>query len=78
MSASSGNVRIRRIISAEWLRPILTSDDRLTAALARVALERSEVGDMRFVHALIRKSMATGPNLTAVPPKTVWDGVIAD
>jgi hypothetical protein len=64
----SGNDRVRRIIIAEWLRTLLTRDDRLIAALARVALERSDVGDMRFVHALIRKSMAMGPNRTAVPP----------
>jgi hypothetical protein len=53
MTSRSANGRVRRIIIARWLRPLLTSDDRLTAALARSALERSEVGKMRFVHWLL-------------------------
>ena len=67
MSASSGNDRVRRIIIAGWLRSLLTSEDMITAALPRVALDRSDIGDMRFVHALLSNSKAMAPNRTDVP-----------
>ena len=68
MTPCTANDRLRRIIVARWLQPMLTSDDRIVASLARTAIDRSDHGDMRFVHWLLSNSKAMAHNRTHNAP----------
>jgi hypothetical protein len=68
MISRTANDRLRRIIIARWLKPMLTSEDRMVAFLARTALDRSDHRDMRFVHWLLSNSKAMAPNRTHNAP----------